>query len=59
MTYEQALAIAKRAFEEELRRHNWDRAKAYEEMMLREDLNPQLREAFLVIGRHTAFSTRH
>ncbi|MGV2894190.1 hypothetical protein D3C87_518940 [compost metagenome] len=59
MTYEQALAIAKRAFEEELRRHNWDRVKAYEEMMLREDLNPQLREAFLVIGRHTAFSTRH
>lgn len=59
MTYEQALAIAKRAFEEELRRHNWDRAKAYREMMLREDLNPQLREAFLVIGRHTAFSTRH
>ncbi|AMG44701.1 hypothetical protein AL520_09150 [Achromobacter xylosoxidans] len=59
MTYEQALAITKRAFEEELRRHNWDRVKAYEEMMLREDLNPQLREAFLVIGRHTAFSTRH
>ena len=59
MTYEQALVIAKRAFEEELRRHNWDRVKAYEEMMLREDLNPQLREAFLVIGRHTAFSTRH
>ena len=59
MTYEQALAIAKRAFEEELRRHNWDRVKASEEMMLREDLNPQLREAFLVIGRHTAFSTRH
>ena len=59
MTYEQALAIAKLAFEEALRLHGWDRAKAYEEMMLREDLNPQLREAFLVIGRHTAFSTRH
>ncbi|SSW64338.1 hypothetical protein AVE30378_01040 [Achromobacter veterisilvae] len=59
MSYDEALAITKRAFEEALRLHNWDRAKAYEEMMLREDLNPQLREAFLVIGRHTAFSTRH
>lgn len=59
MTYDEALAITKRAFEEALRQHGWDRAKAYEEMMLREDLNPQLREAFLVIGRHTAFSTRH
>ena len=59
MTYDQALALTKRAFEEALRQHGWDRAKAYEEMMLREDLNPQLREAFLVIGRHTAFSTRH
>ncbi|MGZ0105187.1 hypothetical protein HGQ98_00605 [Achromobacter ruhlandii] len=59
MSYEEALAITKRAFEEALRQHGWDRAKAYEEMMLREDLNPQLREAFLVIGRHTAFSTRH
>jgi len=59
MSYDEALAITKRAFEEALRQHGWDRAKAYEEMMLREDLNPQLREAFLVIGRHTAFSTRH
>ena len=59
MTYEQALKIAKRAFEEELRRHGWDRAKAYKEMMLREDRNPELREAFLVIGRHTTFATRH
>jgi hypothetical protein len=59
MTYDEALAITKRAFVEALRQHGWDRAKAYEEMMLREDLNPQLREAFLVIGRHTAFSTRH
>lgn len=59
MTYDEALALTKRAFDEALRQHGWDRAKAYEEMMLREDLNPQLREAFLVIGRHTAFSTRH
>ncbi|MFY3531317.1 hypothetical protein [Achromobacter denitrificans] len=59
MSYDEALAITKRAFEEALRQHGWDRVKAYEEMMLREDLNPQLREAFLVIGRHTAFSTRH
>lgn len=59
MTYDEALALTKRAFEEALRQHGWDRAKAYEEMMLREDLNPQLREAFLVMGRHTAFSTRH
>ncbi|WP_343499673.1 hypothetical protein [Achromobacter denitrificans] len=59
MTYEQALAIAKRAFEEELRRHNWDRVKAYEEMMLREDLNPQLREAFIVVGLHDTLATRH
>ncbi|KNE28194.1 hypothetical protein [Achromobacter spanius] len=59
MTYEQALAIAKRAFEEELRRHNWDRAKAYEEMMLREDRDPQLREAFRVAGLHYVFATRH
>ncbi|RSE90766.1 hypothetical protein [Achromobacter aegrifaciens] len=59
MSYDEALALTKRAFEEALRQHGWDRAKAYEEMMLREDLNPQLREAFLVIGRHTAFSTRH
>ncbi|MGQ4204165.1 hypothetical protein ACUALW_24760 [Bordetella bronchiseptica] len=59
MTYDEALVLTKRAFEEALRLHGWDCAKAYEEMMLREDLNPQLREAFLVIGRHTAFSTRH
>lgn len=59
MTYEQALAIAKRAFEEELRRHNWDRVKAYEEMMLREDRDPQLREAVTVVGWLTNFATRH
>ncbi|RIJ00268.1 hypothetical protein DXK93_27285 [Achromobacter sp. K91] len=59
MTYEQALAITKRAFEEALRLHGWDRAKAYEEMMLREDLNPQLREAFIVVGLHDTYATRH
>ncbi|QQB37968.1 hypothetical protein I6I07_15905 [Achromobacter deleyi] len=59
MSYDEALAITKRAFEEALRKHGWDRAKAYEEMMLREDLNPQLREAFIVVGLHDALATRH
>ena len=59
MSYVEALAITKRAFEEALRKHGWDRAKAYEEMMLREDLNPQLREAFIVVGLHDALATRH
>lgn len=59
MSYDEALAITKRAFEEALRQHGWDRVKAYEEMMLREDLNPQLREAFIVVGLHDALATRH
>lgn len=59
MTYEQALAITKRAFEEELRRHNWDRAKAYEDVRRREGQDPELEEAMNVVGRFTEFSTRH
>ncbi|MDH1177953.1 hypothetical protein N5C72_07695 [Achromobacter mucicolens] len=59
MTYDQALQIAQRAFAEALRRHGWDRAKAYEDVRRREGQDPELEEAMNVVGRFTEFSTRH
>jgi len=59
MTYDQALAITKRAFDEALRKHGWDRAKAYEEVRLRERQDSELERALNAVGRITEFSTRH
>ncbi|MFY2819706.1 hypothetical protein ACOTI2_08285 [Achromobacter xylosoxidans] len=59
MTYDEALEIARRALDEEMRQHGQDRAKVYEEMRLREQQDPELERAMNVIGRFTQFSTRH
>lgn len=59
MSNEQAEAIVRRAYEEELRRHSWDRAKVYEAMLLREGREPQLRTALLLVGLNHVFATRH
>lgn len=59
MSGEQAEALVKRAYEEELRRHGWDQAKAYEAMLLREGREPQLRTALLLVGLNHEFATRH
>ena len=59
MSHEQAQAIVKRAYEEELRRHGWDQAKAYEAMLLREGREPQLRTALFMVGVNQEFATRH
>lgn len=59
MSGEQAEAIVKRAYQEELRRHGWDQAKAYEAMLLREGREPQFRMALLLVGLNHEFATRH
>lgn len=59
MSNEQAEVIVRRAYEEELRRHSWDTAKAYEAMLLREGREPQLSKALFLVGLNFVFATRH